>query len=223
MKFTKSLLLCIATVVVISLTGCGKKEPIKTYDDLLKELRDVTVMINAGEDHASGVVIGNDGDTITIVTAAHLMEGFNQGIITFYDGKAGFADVVLCDTVTDICLLTMKCGDFADGYAESVKCAVVADGKYASLNKSDKVILLGSAIGVAVNATEGTVADTDYYVLDFDQHMLYLYADVMPGMSGSGCYTSDGYLIGILSGGSDNSEAVCIKIDNVINEWRKIK
>lgn len=224
MKFTKSLLLCITTLVVISISGCtGKTEELtteKSKDVILSELRDVTVMINVSEDHASGVIIGADEETITIATVAHLMSGFSQGIVTFSDYKTAFANVVSCNEKEDICILKMNTSDFDAGYAKKIPVAQIDENKVAGLNAQDKVIIVGSAVGVATNATEGTLADKDYYVPDFDLRMLYLYADVVPGMSGAGVYSTDGYLIGLIAGGSDNSEAVCIKLDSVLDEWR---
>lgn len=201
--------------------SCGKAsdEPI-SEEELLEKLRQPTVMITVEDYRATGVIIGNDDDYLTIATVAHLMDGYDQGIITFYGGKSGFADVFYCDTGNDICLMRIKKQDMTPGFAESLNFAEFNEEAYDSLEKGDKIYVVGSTVGVAANATSGTFEEKDYYVPEFDRNCIYLYCDVFEGMSGSGVYTEDGYLIGLLTGGSDLREAVCIPMTDVIEEWR---
>lgn len=221
MKFTKSLLLVCVIIVVLSFSGCGTSKTEDTLEDTLDRIRNATVMVTVGEDHATGVIVGNDNNFITIATVSHLLNGYDQGIITFFNGKAGFADVKSCNAVLDVCILAIDTRLLDSDFVSNIVPVNIADDKLEEVINSDKVLIVGSSVGVAQNTTEGTLADKDYYVPEFDQRMLYLYADVTPGMSGSGVYTMDGYLIGIIAGGSDNSEAVCININNVLSEWRK--
>lgn len=187
-----------------------KEEP----TDIYEQLRMSTVMIYAGEIHGTGVIFFKDSENIRIATVSHLMGDNDQGIIQFYSGKTGFGDVIYNDPVSDISILNIKVKDFDAEFADSIKEALCDDTKIDTLNQNDKVYLVGSAINVASNVTTGEIGSTDYYVGDYDLHMLYLYADAMAGMSGSGCFSEDGVLIGILSAGSDNSEVLCININD---------
>lgn len=203
---------------LLTLASCGKAEEIPmSEEELIEELRQPTVMITVGGFRATGVIIGNDNDGITIATVYHLMEGYDQGIVTFYGGKTGFADACYSSSENDICLLKIKREDMTPEFIDSLKYAKTDVNKYESLEKGDKIYLVGSQVGVAANAVTGTFQAKDYYVPEFDQYLMYLYADVNEGMSGSGLYTEDGYLVGLLAGGSDASEAVCIPITDVIN------
>ncbi|MBP5197971.1 MAG: trypsin-like peptidase domain-containing protein [Lachnospiraceae bacterium] len=56
----------------------------------------------------------------------------------------------------------------------------------------------------------GTVLDPWIYMEDFDSHMIYLKMMVSPGMSGGGLYGSDGKLVGMLVGGTDDGEAAAV-------------
>lgn len=234
MKIIQKVIIII--MIPIILTACGNESKNESITDsvsvtdnqdsvgintessegMLEELRGSTVMIYAGERHGTGVIIGNDGNKITIATVAHLMKEYEQGIVMFYSGKTGFADVSYIDTASDICIMTMNNSDFADDYGEQLKPVLTDRDKIQKLNQYDSILLLGSAVNVAANATVGEIGSTDYFVPEYSNNMIYLYADAMPGMSGSGCYTEDGYLIGILSSASDNEEVLCVKINDYL-------
>lgn len=226
----KKLKTIIIIVIFIMLVGCGnagdvsadissviqesENEPVDAFD----KFRQSTVMIYAGEIHGSGVVFYEDTDSIKIATVVHVIGDNSQGIIQFYDGKTGFGDVVYVDPVSDIAILNIKIDDFTDGYGMTIPVASCEEEKIDSLKQNDKVFLVGSAMHVGSNVTMGEIGSTSYYIGEYDQYLIYLYADAMAGMSGSGCYSEDGILIGILSAGSENSEVLCINI----NEYFKV-
>lgn len=190
-------------------------------ESLLEKLRQVTVMVTAGENHASGVIIGMDEEKVTVVTAGHLMKGYEQGIITFADGTVGFGDVEYSSENPDMCLMTFKNEYLDESELDRLKAAEVDMDYYEALDTDDRLILVGSAVSTGSNATEGKTAARDFYVEDFDNRMLYIYADVFPGMSGCGVFNEYGYLMGILAGGTDSGEAVAVPLDQIIEEWEK--
>lgn len=205
---------------LLMVTACGDKKTELSEEELIEQLRQPTVMITVDEYRASGVIIGNDEDYVTIATVAHLMDGFDQGIITFCGGKSGFANVFFIDTESDICLLRIKKEDMTPEFANSLPTVSLDVSKYEELVKGDTLYIVGSQVGVAANIVKGTFEENNYYVPEFGRYMMYLYCDVFEGMSGSGVYTKDGTLVGLLAGGSELSEAVCIPITDVIEEWR---
>lgn len=227
-----------ATVVLLLVAGLvflinNKKEPIggpqentaslhNTENELLERLRSSVVMITVGEYHGSGVIVENDGKMLTIATVAHLMEGYDQGIITFKGGKVGFGDVVYINREKDLSFLSVSCDDLGEDILDAIRKADIDESKVEGA-VSTEVYLVGSANGTGANATKGTLASADYYVPDFDMRMLYLYCDVFEGMSGSGCFDGEGFLIGLLAGGSDASEAVCISVKDMIEEMKEGK
>lgn len=206
--------ICIMVLTLLILTSCAEG---KTEDKFIDGLRSSVVMIYSGESHGSGVIIRSNSDEIVIATVAHVIKDNDQVIITFESGKAGFAEVFYCDTVSDVCLLKINAADFYDNYNEQLVSANVAKTEELNLSQEDVVYLVGSAMNVGANVTSGRIGSTDYYVADYDSYMLYLYADAMPGMSGSGCFSEDGRLIGVLSSGSESSEVLCVKIDKYLN------
>ena len=217
----KKICVLLALILAVVMTGCGEDNvstvSVKSEEEVITSLIEPTVMITVGEYRATGVIVGKDDGRITIYTVAHLMAGYDQGIIRFYDGKAGFANVLYCDEKSDVCILTIDISDMDEAYVNDIKTAEINADKYDSLNKGDEVYLVGSAVSVAGNVMKATFEASDYYVPEFDSYLMYLYGDAFEGMSGSGCYTKEGYLVGLVTGASDTGEVVCIPI----NEFTK--
>lgn len=205
-------------MLMICLTACGKETEtsVRSQEEVITSLIEPTVMITVGEYVATGVIVGNENGKITIYTVAHLTEGYDQGIIRFYDGKAGFADVTFFDEKTDVCIMSINTEDMDADYVSGIKTATIDMGKYHGMSKGDPVYLVGSQVNVASNVMKATFEAKDYYVPEFDSYLIYLYGDAFEGMSGSGCYSQDGYLIGLVTGASDTGEVVCIPIKDYI-------
>ena len=206
----------------VSVSACESKETALTEEELIKMLQKPTVMITVGSSHASGVIVRNDVSGVVIATVTHLMEGYDQGIIRFFDGHAGFADVVYSDEATDITLLFIKRSDMDEAFADSLVPAVCDRETYDAMAVDNTVYVVGSAVSTAANVMKDTFKAFDYYVPEFDQYLLYLYCDVFAGMSGSGVYTDTGVLCGIVAGGSENGETVAIPLTDILDSLEKV-
>lgn len=235
MKKTRLLTICAALVILLGIflgfffyvKGKTKTEPID-YSKLSDEekvmiLRKNTVMITVGEYHGTGVIIEKNDTDIIIVTTYHLMEGYNQGIVTFSDNNVGMGNVLACFPEWDLCFLGFNSKDFDKEVLDAMEATKVDITSFEGLKKGDEVICVGSAVRVATNSVKGVVANTDYYVIDFDMNMLFLYMDAMEGMSGSGVYDSNLNLVGIVAGGSPYGEVVCVKLPEVIEKMEEIR
>jgi len=208
-------ILCIMSMLFLSSCGTGKKA--MTEAEIIDTLIEPTVRITVGNYRGTGVIIENDDEKITIASVAHLLTGYDQGIISFYSGKTGFADVFYCDEASDVCLLRISKEDMSEDFANSIKCNEVDVKHYDELEAGDTVYLVGSSVSVAGNIVKGTCEAKDYYVPEFDAYLMYLYCYAFEGMSGSGCYDVDGNLVGIVTGATDNGEVVCIPIKDFID------
>ena len=197
--------------------GINSEKLVRLSDEeLLAKVSDAVVMINVGEKHASGVIVNIDDERVDIVTAGHLMEGYEQGIVTFNCGLIGFGTVMNISDNPDVCVLSFKRDALDEGAYEYIVSTPVSTDGFNDLKLDDEVLIIGSAVGTAANATFGTVKSTDYYVPDFDANMLFLYADTMPGLSGCPIYDRYGRLVAILAGGSEYGEAVCVKAEDIL-------
>ncbi|MCQ2519489.1 MAG: serine protease [Lachnospiraceae bacterium] len=187
-------------------------------EELFDKIRNSVVMVTAGEKHASGIIVDITNEKVVMLTAGHLMTGFDQGIITFATGNAGFGDVVYISENPDLCILSFKTECIDESLLKQLTYMKVDISNFDNLSEGDEVYFLGSAIATGSNATKGTVASKNFYMSDYDAWMLYLYADVMAGMSGCGVFDSDGELVGILCAGNGSGEAVAIKLSDIIDK-----
>ncbi len=218
-KYIISFLLIL--LCAVSLCACKKKEK-RITDETIETLREPTVMITVGEMRASGVVVSNTDDKITIISVAHLLDGYDQGIVTFLSGKVGFADVTYCDNVSDVAILEINKENFTSDFAAALKAADINLDKYEALKDGDEVTLIGSSTAVAGNVFKGTFKAKDYYVPEFDQYLLYLYCDALSGMSGAGCFDAEGNLLGLVTAASDSGEVLCIPIKDFIDRMEAV-
>ena len=223
MRVLKFIKLCVIMLLCLSVfSACGTKSAF-SEEELINVLQKPTVMITVGSSHASGVIVRNDDKGLVLASVTHLLNGYEQGIIRFADDHAGFADVAYCDEKSDITLLTIKRSDMDASFADSLKTVVCDEAAYDALATDDTVYVVGSAVDVAANVTKGTFKEKDYYVPEFDQYLLYLYCDSFPGMSGAGVYTTEGKFLGLVAGGSDNSETVVIELPDILKALESLE
>ena len=209
-------------VFLLCLSSCGTQKvnnakPLSD-EELIEYVRPSVIMVTVGTKHASGVIVSIDDDYITMLTAGHLMEGYDQGIVTFYTDDVGFADVEYISQNPDICIMRIAREYLDYRLVKELKASGIDEKAYEELKTDDTVYLCGSAINVGTNATKGTVGSPDFYVADFDEWMIYLYADVMAGMSGCPVFDANGDLVGILCAGTGSGEAVCVKLPDIIDK-----
>ena len=152
-KYIISFLLIL--LCAFSLCACKKKEK-RITDETIETLREPTVMITVGEMRASGVIVKNTDEKLLIISVAHLLDGYDQGIVTFLSGKVGFANVVYCDVSSDVAILEINKKDFTDDFAATLQAATINLDKHEALKDGDEVTLIGSSTAVAGNVFKGT-------------------------------------------------------------------
>ena len=215
----------IATVALLILLGLLTSNLLNDERGL-DELRKSVVMVTVGDKHASGVIVDITDDEVVIATCAHLIadggyEELTKCIVTYVTNDVGFADVCHMSDEHDLCLLSLPKDFNNPKILKSICCAKVEAKAYEDLKEDDVVTLIGSAVNVSANITNATVAAKDFYVTDFNDRMLYLYADAMPGMSGGAVFDEKGCLLGIIAGGADTSEIVCVPVAGIIDAMGK--
>jgi S1-C subfamily serine protease len=146
------------------------------------------VIIRAGHDLGTGVIVADDG---TILTADHVVAGGGSITVTFADGTVANASVLSSDKKTDIAELgPMKLPQ-----------VVVPATLGGSADVGASVVAIGNPLGLTDSVSAGVVsglnrtADTDTGkrsgLIQFD-------AAVNPGSSGGPLLDSRGMVIGIV-------------------------
>jgi S1-C subfamily serine protease len=54
---------------------------------------------------------------------------------------------------------------------------------------------------------------------DYGQYMIWADVQIHAGMSGGGLFDSEGYLVGILSGGSDDGQTAAVPYSLILSEF----
>lgn len=190
------------------------EEEVENMAGLLQEQAGgMMVRIVTEELSGSGVIYRLDERQLWILTAAHLLEGWNgRAAIFFYDGLAVECTQAYWSGEDDIAFLqipyegmTQTGEDIPEEinrHLSNYKRALVDKEAFDNVQEGDTVIAMGSVKGVGENAYEGTLTESWVYVEDFSQYMMTAQVYVPSGMSGGGLFDGQGHLLGILCAGS---------------------
>ena len=150
------------------------------------------------EGAGSGIIIGDDGSELWIVTNYHVIEDSTEIKITFCDEKTVSAYLKGTDKDNDLAVVGVKLADLEKSTRESIK--VITIGESNSLKLGQGVIAIGNALGWGQSVTTGVVSALNREVQFEDGTKMYLLqtsAAINPGNSGGALLNSKGELIGI--------------------------
>ncbi|MFM7751627.1 MAG: trypsin-like peptidase domain-containing protein, partial [Opitutaceae bacterium] len=134
----------------------------------------------------SGVIISADG---YIVTNNHVIQGADEVLVSFDDGRELKAKVVGRDPQTDIAVVKVE--------AEDLPAVIFADSS--RLEVGDRVLAIGNPFGIGETVTTGIVSAKGRRAglgLDYED-FVQTDAAINPGNSGGALVDVDGRLIGI--------------------------
>ena len=179
----------------------------------------------ADNEIGSGVVYKKVGDSLFIMTNAHVVGNKDKQKITFGNNKSVQGKVIGTDKWSDIAVIKAKSAD------DSVKSITIGNSNHLVLG--EPIIVVGNPLGVDFkeSVSDGIVSGLDRHVpVDIDKDDSYdvlmkafqINAPVNPGNSGGAVVDRDGKLIGIVSLkiDMDNVEGMGFAIP--INDAQKI-
>ena len=179
----------------------------------------------ADNEIGSGVVYKKVGDSLFIMTNAHVVGNKDKQKITFGNNKSVQGKVIGTDKWSDIAVIKAKSAD------DSVKAITTGNSNHLVLG--EPIIVVGNPLGVDFkeSVSDGIVSGLDRHVpVDIDKDDSYdvlmkafqINAPVNPGNSGGAVVDRDGKLIGIVSLkiDMDNVEGMGFAIP--INDAQKI-
>ena len=190
------------------------------------DITKLCVSVSCGDHYGCGTVYGSDENSFIIVTAMHVLEDYYGGvsdeIVVIFDDQELCEATILKDSATlDIVFLSVDKGTVSDDHYSIFDFTSDKNISSESSNnvKSDNTLLPGQTIYfVDANTGDiyaGSIASPSVYAEDFGMEMIYCYCAVTPGMSGTGMFDEDGHYLGILLGGSEEAEAVCLDADSI--------
>ncbi|HWI47331.1 MAG TPA: trypsin-like peptidase domain-containing protein, partial [Rummeliibacillus sp.] len=173
----------------------------------------IEVNVRNGKSQGSGVIVSNG----LILTNEHVVNGMRSGTITLNNGKKyKIKGVVVSDKTKDLALV--KTNDKIMGI-NSVKI-----GSYKSLAKGQKIVAIGSPLGLQNTVSEGIVSS---FRVSNGVKLIQISAPIDHGSSGGGLFNKKGELVGITSSGynsnADLNFAVAIDEMSSWNKYFKMK
>jgi putative serine protease PepD len=159
-----------------------------TVPDIYQRAAPSVVIVRAGHDLGTGVIVADDG---TILTADHVVAGGGSVTVTFADGTVTSATVALADTKTDIAELTPA------KLPQIVVPATLGGG----VGVGASVVAIGNPLGLTDSVSAGVVSGLDR-TADTDtgarSGLIQFDAAVNPGSSGGPLLDGQGMVIGIV-------------------------
>ncbi len=189
------------------------------------DISKLCVSVSCGDHYGCGTIYDEDESSFTIVTAMHVLQDYYDGSskdisVTFEGQEICNATVLKDDTAKDVVFLRVEEAEVDGEYDSVLSPSVSADGS----SEANVLMSPGQTIYfVDANTGDiyaGSIASPSVYSEDFSMDMIYCYCAVTPGMSGTGLFDESGHYLGILLGGSDEAEAVCLgaaSIDEMYN------
>lgn len=151
------------------------------------------------EGSGSGIIIGQNGSEILIVTNNHVIEGAQTVEIVFSDETTAQAVVKGAEARSDLAVLSVDLDDLSEETASIIKVATLGNSEL--MQPGQMVIAIGNALGYGQSVTVGYVSAVNREVTIDNINMTLLQTDaaINPGNSGGALINTSGEVIGINS------------------------
>ncbi len=147
----------------------------------------------------SGIIIGDNGTELWIVTNNHVIDGAAEMKVTFVDGSEAVLYLKGASPANDVAVLGVRLSDLGQDTVSAIR--VIAMGDSDTLKLGQGVIAIGNALGWGQSVTTGVVSALDRTISFEDgtsmEHLLQTSAAINPGNSGGALLNAAGELIGI--------------------------
>lgn len=212
----RAVVITLCMMLLILTVGIQEKE---RKDSAIKAM----VFIEDNGYGGNGSVYKIEEEELVIVTTYHLLQNGEDVTVRFPDNRAVEGTVLGVNEKHDVGFVTVQIEDIPSETLENVAVIRTKQSVYDSLEQGDYMeycFLSYDGVFVCRERYQGTIGHMNWYVPDFDDHLIYNYCEVRPGMSGCAAVASDGSYLGMVIGGYDNeSAALSIKvIDKVYQE-----
>lgn len=174
----------------VSITDTGISESVEKINDAVVVIEGYTNESLAGT--GSGFVYDKDEDYAYIMTNHHVIDGYDDILITYSDDSTTEAEIVGSDSYADIAVLKVDV---------STILSVAELGKSSDLKVGDTVFAVGSPMGKEFKntATKGILSGKDRLVSvdDYILNVMQTDAAINPGNSGGPLCNVNGEVIGV--------------------------
>lgn len=179
--------------VMPSIVAINSSATITNYDIFGREFSEPV------EGSGSGIIIGQNGSELLIVTNNHVIESATEVEIVFTDENTAKATIKGTDARADLAVLSVNLNDLSEETASAIKVATLGNSE--ELKAGEMAIAIGNALGYGQSVTVGYISAVNREVLIDNKTMTLLQTDaaINPGNSGGALMNSAGEVIGINS------------------------
>lgn len=208
--------------VLIALGGCGAEEG--TPGDTVIQPEKSVVRVKAGDTTGSAVLRGVsiDGERTILLTAGHVLENLSTEelpTVIFEDGTERLCDGYVSSDSIDVAVLYISDAKLAKKLQQD-GCFTLEDmGRFDNLRDGDNCIAIGGGNSEERAVCTGEILDNWIYMEDYAQYMIWAEVKIHSGMSGGGLFDSEGYFLGILSGGSEDGQLAAVPLSLILSEF----
>ena len=145
----------------------------------------------------SGIIIGENGSELLIVTNNHVIEDATTLSVCFVDDEVCEATVKGTDPDNDLAVIAVNLSAVKDETASAIRVAVLGDSD--QLKVGQQVVAIGNALGYGQSVTTGIVSALGRRIDTADATMIQTDAAINPGNSGGALLNMNGEVVGINS------------------------
>ncbi|NLK26992.1 MAG: trypsin-like serine protease [Clostridiales bacterium] len=151
------------------------------------------------EGSGSGIIIGQNGSEILIVTNNHVIAGAQQVEIVFVDQSTAKAVVKGAEAKSDLAVLSVNLKDLTEETLDAIKVASLGDSD--EVQPGQMAIAIGNALGYGQSVTVGYISavNRDVTIENTTMTLIQTDAAINPGNSGGALLNVEGEVIGINS------------------------
>ena len=146
----------------------------------------------------SGIIVGDNGEELWIVTNNHVVSGADELTVTFIDDTTADAFVKGTDSSNDIAVVGVKLDDLKEETRDQLRVAAI--GNSDELKLGEATIAIGNALGLGQSVSTGVISAVNREITTSEGNTLTTIqtdAAINPGNSGGALLNAKGELIGI--------------------------
>lgn len=145
----------------------------------------------------SGLLVGNNGVELLVLTTYSEVESADRMQVTFADNITRNAVLKKYDRITDLAVISVNLADIPASTLEYVKMAKLGSSK--AMSAGEPVIAVGAPAGMVDSVLYGNLAVATYKTSVIDGEYNLLITDIVKASEGSGVLLNlDGQVIGLI-------------------------
>ncbi len=153
----------------------------------------------------SGIIVGDNGDELLVVTNQHVVDDAETLRVQFIDGTEVTANLKGEDEDSDLAVIAINKADLSSETKGNIKIASLGDSEHLKVGQT--AIAIGNAMGYGQSVTVGVISavDRDLTLSNGTHKMIQTDAAINPGNSGGALVDVNGNVIGINEAKLSNS------------------